>query len=73
MVIWRFECRQTYNIYSGGLEMLFANKNKHKISIPTKDPQGSPANIQFLVRYLCDNLMDDSRQELFAIDGYVYC
>lgn len=49
--------------------MLFNNKSKHKISIPTKDARGSPVNIDFLVRYLCENVMNDSRKELFVVDG----
>lgn len=67
-------CKQelTPSPYSGGLEMLFDNKNKHKISIPAKDPNGSAANIEFLVSYLCNNLLKDSRKELFVVDGSVY-
>lgn len=52
--------------------MLFSNKNKHKISIPAKDHHGSPANIKFLVGYMCDNIMEDSREELFVVDDAVY-
>lgn len=52
--------------------MLFNNKNKHKLSIPAEAPHGSPANINFLVRYICDNLMRDSRRELFVVDEAVY-
>lgn len=52
--------------------MLFNNKTKHKISIPAEDVQGSPANIRFLVRYLCDNIMKDPRRELFVVEGSVY-
>jgi ubiquitin related modifier 1 len=52
--------------------MLFDNRNRHEISIPAKDPRGLPANINFLVRYLCDNTMKDSRKELFVVDAAVY-
>jgi Urm1 (Ubiquitin related modifier) len=62
----------THSTFSGGLEMLFENKNKHKINIPANDPQGSPTNIKSLVHHLCDNVMRDSRKELFVVDGSVY-
>jgi ubiquitin related modifier 1 len=66
------EYRLTHSIYSGGLEMLFENKNKHNITISAKDKRGSPIDIKFLVHYLCDNLMRDSRKELFVVDESVY-
>jgi Urm1 (Ubiquitin related modifier) len=53
--------------------MLFANKNKHSVSIPAKDLQGLPVNIKYLVGYICQNLMQDSRKELFVVDDAVYC
>jgi ubiquitin related modifier 1 len=52
--------------------MLFSNKNKHKVSIPAKDSHGLPANIKFLVGYICENIMKDSRKELFVVDDAVY-
>lgn len=58
--------------HSGGLEILFDNKSKHKISIPKHSPDGSLANIKFLVDYLCDNIMKDSRKELFVVENDVY-
>lgn len=57
--------------FTGGLEMLFDNQNKHKISIPTTDSDGSPTNIRSLVDYLCKNVMRDSRRELFVVDEAV--
>ncbi|KAF7513601.1 Ubiquitin- modifier 1 [Endocarpon pusillum] len=57
--------------FTGGLEMLFNNKRKHKISIPTQDARGLPVNINLLVRYLCENVMNDSRKELFVVDGTI--
>lgn len=51
--------------------MLFDNQNKHKISIPTTDSDGSPTNIRSLVDYLCKNVMRDSRRELFVVDEAV--
>lgn len=57
--------------FSGGLEMLFSSQRKHTLSIPTKDESGSASNIAFLVRYLCENVMQDSRRELFVLDDTV--
>lgn len=56
---------------SGGLEILFANQKKYSLSLPTKDDSGAPANVAFLVRYLCENVMKDPRKELFVLDGTV--
>jgi Urm1 (Ubiquitin related modifier) len=52
--------------------MLFNNTNKHKVLLPSEDDDGFPANINFLVHYLCNNIMVDSRKELFVVDGSVY-
>ncbi|OAL49082.1 ubiquitin related modifier 1 [Pyrenochaeta sp. DS3sAY3a] len=57
--------------FSGGLEILFANQKKYSLSLPTKDDSGAPANVAFLVRYLCENVMKDPRKELFVLDGTV--
>ncbi|KAK7701942.1 Ubiquitin-related modifier 1 [Botryosphaeria dothidea] len=57
--------------FTGGLEMLFSNQRKHDIALPAKDDNGEPANIAFLVRYLCKNTMKDHRKELFVLDDTV--
>ncbi|KAF2140510.1 uncharacterized protein K452DRAFT_288595 [Aplosporella prunicola CBS 121167] len=57
--------------FTGGLEMLFSNQRKHNIPLPDKDESGSPANIAFLVRYLCEHIMEDHRKELFVLDDTV--
>jgi ubiquitin related modifier 1 len=49
--------------------MLFDNEMKHKITIPSKDSEGSAVTIAFLIKYLCEHLMRDSRKELFALEG----
>ena len=56
--------------------MLFANQKKHAISIPaTKDREQSaervPADVAFLIHFLCENLLRDPRMELFVLDGSV--
>ena len=58
--------------FSGGLEMLFSNQRQHQLSIPATDESGDPANAGFLVRYLCQHLMNDRRKELFVLDETVY-
>lgn len=57
---------------SGGLEILFANQKKYHLPLPARDESGEPANIAFLVRHLCDNVMKDPRKELFVLDDTVY-
>lgn len=55
----------------GGLELLFSKQRKHYIAIPSTDENGRSANLAFLVRYLCRNLMADERKEMFVMDGTV--
>ena len=57
--------------HRGGLEILFSNKRKHVISIPAQDGNKQPSNVAFLIQYLCDNLMDDPRRDMFVIDDSV--
>ncbi|EMF15928.1 ubiquitin related modifier 1 [Sphaerulina musiva SO2202] len=57
--------------FTGGLELLFSDQRKHKISIPAKDAQGQPATIAFLIQWLCDNLMKDPRKDMFVLDDTV--
>lgn len=56
---------------SGGLEILFGNQKKYTLSVPTQDESGAPANVAFLVRYLCETVMKDPRKELFVLDDTV--
>lgn len=55
----------------GGLEMLFSNQRNHKVSVPAQDHNGKPANVAFLIKHLCDNLMTDQKKELFLLDESV--
>ncbi|KAL5114009.1 Ubiquitin-related modifier 1 [Pleosporales sp. CAS-2024a] len=57
--------------FTGGLEMLFGNQKNYSLSVPAKDEQNAPANVAFLVRYLCDQVMKDARKELFVLDDTV--
>ncbi|KAI5854920.1 ubiquitin-related modifier 1 [Tricharina praecox] len=57
--------------FSGGLELLFANKRTHKLQLPAVDPStASATTIAYLVDHL-STLMADSRKELFIVDGTV--
>ncbi|KAK4114445.1 ubiquitin-like protein [Canariomyces notabilis] len=57
--------------FSGGLEMLFSNRRRHAVSLPAIDGAGKPANIAFLIDYLCKNLMKDPRTDLFVLDNHI--
>lgn len=52
--------------------MLFSNQRKHNVLLPVADENGRTANIAYLIRYLCANLMKDRRKELFILDEAVY-
>ncbi|KAL9095354.1 MAG: hypothetical protein Q9165_002225 [Trypethelium subeluteriae] len=58
--------------FTGGLEMLFSHTRFHRISLPGIDPSTQqPATVGYLVHWLCENLMVDTRKELFVLDGRV--
>ncbi|KAK8220067.1 Ubiquitin-related modifier 1 [Zalaria obscura] len=57
--------------FTGGLEMLFSDKRNHKISLPAVDSDGQPANVAFLIKYLCENVMKSQKKDLFVLDGSV--
>jgi len=57
--------------FGGGLELLFSNQRTHLIDIastvPRGDREGQPADIEFLIYWLKDNLLKE-RPELFIIE-----
>ncbi|KAH7318545.1 ubiquitin-related modifier 1, partial [Stachybotrys elegans] len=55
----------------GGLEMLFSDKRSHSVTLPPVDKDGRPSNIAFLIDYLCEHVMKDSRKELFVLDNHL--
>ncbi|KAG6041073.1 hypothetical protein E4U41_006096, partial [Claviceps citrina] len=57
--------------FSGGLEMLFSDQRHHSIRLPSKDTDGQPVTIAFLIDHLCQHVMDDTRQELFILDKHL--
>jgi ubiquitin related modifier 1 len=57
--------------FSGGLEMLFSDERKHRLTVPAKDSKGNAVTVGWLVDYLCDEIMKDNRKEMFVLDGHV--
>ncbi|QSZ29318.1 hypothetical protein DSL72_003832 [Monilinia vaccinii-corymbosi] len=65
---------ETLNIvveFTGGLEMLFSHQRNHQLSIPKTDSKGDPVTIGWLVNYLCHEIMQDSRKDMFVLDDHV--
>lgn len=50
--------------------MLFSNEKRHELHIPMKHGD-APVDIAYLVDYLTDQVMKDSRKELFLLHGSV--
>ncbi|KAG8163428.1 hypothetical protein KVR01_006725 [Diaporthe batatas] len=57
--------------FSGGLEMLFSDQRQHKLAIPAHDKDSKPVTIAYLIDYLCQHVMKDSRKELFVLDNHI--
>ena len=57
--------------FSGGLEMLFSDERKHRLSVPARDSKGDAVTVGWLVDYLCEEIMKDNRKEMFVLDGHV--
>lgn len=57
--------------FTGGLEILFANERKHKVTLPAQLENGTRPNISYLLQYLVDNVMKDRRKELFVLEDNV--
>ncbi|KAH7008232.1 ubiquitin-like modifier 1 [Ilyonectria destructans] len=57
--------------FSGGLEMLFSHQRSHALTIPAADKDGRASTIAYLIDYLCDHVMDDSRKDLFVLDNHL--
>ena len=63
--------KPAHNCTSGGLEMLFSNQRNHKLSLPTRDEAGDPVTVAFLIRHLCENMMQQQKKDLFILDDSV--
>ncbi|CEL01588.1 Putative Ubiquitin-related modifier 1 [Aspergillus calidoustus] len=57
--------------FTGGLEILFGNERKHKVTLPAQLVNGTRPNISYLLQYLVNNLMKDQRKELFVLEDNV--
>lgn len=51
--------------------MLFSDQRKHKINLPLRKSSGEPADVGFLIDYLCEHLMKDPRKDMFVLEGSV--
>lgn len=51
--------------------MLFDDETKHSIALSKDADNGKPPTVGYLVQYICDRLMKDTRKELFVLDGAV--
>ena len=51
--------------------MLFSDERKHKIEVPAQDDKGNAVTVGWLVDYLCEELMKDTRKDMFLLDGHV--
>jgi hypothetical protein len=52
--------------------MLFSDERKHKLAVPAKDDKGNTVTVGWLVHYLCEEVMKDTRKEMFVLDDHVY-
>lgn len=52
--------------------MLFDNVSKHELTLSKTADNGKTPTVGYLVKYLCEHLMKDSRKELFVLDEAVY-
>lgn len=52
--------------------MLFSDKRKHSLQVPAKDDKGNAVTVGWLVHHLCEEVMKDTRKEMFVLDDHVY-
>lgn len=52
--------------------MLFSDQRRHSLTLPAKDKDGNPSNIAYLIHHLCENVMKDTRKELFVLQEHLY-
>lgn len=52
--------------------MLFSDQRLHKLTIPAHDKDGKAVTIAYLIEHLCQNVMKDTRAELFVLDHHMY-
>lgn len=52
--------------------MLFSDRRHHTITIPAHSSDGKPVTIAHLIHHLCEDVMKDSRKEMFVLDDHMY-
>ena len=52
--------------------MLFSDQRLHSLALPAHDKDGQPTTIAFLIAHLCQEVMNDTRKELFVLDDHLY-
>ncbi|PFH56140.1 hypothetical protein XA68_17009 [Ophiocordyceps unilateralis] len=57
--------------FSGGLEILFADQRHHSLVLPAQDSQGRPPTMAYLIHHLCQHVIQDTRKQLFVLDGHL--
>ncbi|KAI1351791.1 Urm1-domain-containing protein [Xylaria sp. FL0043] len=57
--------------FTGGLEMLFSDQRRHVLSVPALDKSSRPVTVAYLIEYLCEHTMRDTRKELFVLDDHL--
>ncbi|KAI0998152.1 hypothetical protein K3495_g10040 [Podosphaera aphanis] len=57
--------------FTGGLEILFNDQRKHSLTLPARTTQGGKITLGWLIQYLRQNLLTDSREEMFVLDDRV--
>ncbi|PHH68725.1 hypothetical protein CDD80_7284 [Ophiocordyceps camponoti-rufipedis] len=57
--------------FSGGLEMLFADQRHLSLTLPAEDSRGRPPSMAYLIHHLCQHVIQDTRKQLFVLDGHL--
>lgn len=52
--------------------MLFSDQRLHSLALPAQDTEGKPTTLAYLINHLCQNVMNDTRSELFILEGHLY-
>lgn len=52
--------------------MLFGDQRHHSLTLPARAKDGRPSTIALLIDYICEDVMKDTRKELFVLDNRLY-
>jgi hypothetical protein len=50
---------------------MYFDDRRLELDIPTRDAEGNPAKVAFLVDHLVSTQMRDERTEFFVVDGHM--